>query len=151
VNQPYRDPSLGTRRPKLERILVATLLDPAATRELDAAAALARPVGGSIRLLHVLEALMYASPEMTELARRDPRTHPEASRKMADAVRHVVALGVSDVQGEIEFGIPADVVVKVANDGRFDVLVLGNRGRAGGVYAKALAESKIPIMAVPVG
>jgi nucleotide-binding universal stress UspA family protein len=120
-------------------------------RELEAAAALARSVGGSVRLLHVLEALMYASPEMTELARRDPRTHPEASRKMADAIRHVTALGVTDVQGNIEFGIAADVIVAHANDGRFDVLVLGHRGRAGGVYAKALAASRIPVMAVPLG
>jgi nucleotide-binding universal stress UspA family protein len=151
VNQPYRDPKLAARRPRLERILVATLLDAASTHELDAAATLARAAGGSIRLLHVLEALMYASPEMTELARRDPNTHPEASRRMADAIRHVTAAGVTDVQGDIEFGIPADVILAKANDGRHDLLVLGNRGRTGGVRARALAEAKIPVLSVPLG
>jgi nucleotide-binding universal stress UspA family protein len=150
VAQPYRDLGSGPSRPKIERLLVATLLEPP-LREVETAAALARAVGGSVCVLHVLEALMYSSAEMTELARRNPQTHPEASRKLAEAVRLVTTLGVSDAQGSIEYGIPAEIVVRYANSGRFDLLVLGNRGRSGGVHARALAESRIPVMNVPTG
>jgi hypothetical protein len=38
-------------------------------------------------VLCVLEALMYSSPEMAAQAERDPRTHPEATGKMANAIR----------------------------------------------------------------
>jgi nucleotide-binding universal stress UspA family protein len=149
VKQPYRDPRTESARPKLERLLVATLLDPTSLGHLPIVATLARATGGSVRLLHVLEALMYSSPEMTALAKRDPNTHPEASRKMAEAVRRLTELGLTDVQGSIEFGIPGDVILEQANSGAFDLLVLSHRGRGGGVYARALAESKIPVMSLP--
>ena len=149
MNQPYRDPRTGATGPSLERLLVATLLDPTARGELPMVAALARATHGTVRLLHVLEALMYSSPEMSALAKRDPDNHPEASRKMADAVRRLTELGVGDVQGTIEFGIPGDVILAQANSGAFDLLVLSHRGRGGGLYARAIAESKIPVMSVP--
>jgi nucleotide-binding universal stress UspA family protein len=149
VKQPYRDLRTEVTGPRLERLLVATLLDPASMRELAMVATLAKATNGSVRLLHVLEALMYASPEMTELARRDPNNHPEASRKMAEAIRLVTEMGVSDVQGSIEFGIPGDVILAQANSGAFDLLVLSHRSRGGGLYARAVAEAKIPVMSVP--
>jgi len=115
---------------------------------LDGAAVLARSVGASVHILCVLEALMYTPPEMRTLAQRDPGTHPETTQKLADAIGLVHGMGVQEVDGEIEFGIALDVVVQKANSGRFDLLVVGARGR-GHVAPQVIARATIPVLAVP--
>jgi nucleotide-binding universal stress UspA family protein len=150
VSTPYRGSSLSAQSPKLERILVATDLAPDAGAVVRTAAILGRSVGARVHVICVLEALMYSPPEMRALAEADRDTHPEASKKLADAVGTIHTLGVQEVDGEIEFGIAMDVVLGHANSGRYDLVVTGTRGR-GFFSSQLLARSTIPVLAVPVG
>jgi nucleotide-binding universal stress UspA family protein len=150
VQAPYREPSPSGRTLKVERILVATDLGPGAEAVLGAAATLAQGLGAKVHILYVLEALMYSPPDMQEAARRDPDNHPEASRKLADAIHRMRALGVQDVDGAIEFGIAVDVALEKAGAGGFDVLVTGSRTR-GHFAPTVMATSKIPVLVVPLG
>ena len=127
----------------LRRILVATDFDATSDAVVHAAAAVARATDAS-----VLEALMYSSPEMAAQAERDRRTHPEATRKMADAVGQLRDGGVKDANGSIEYGIAVDVLLRHANAGKFDLLIIGSR-RHGSTAAYVIPRSKIPVMTVP--
>lgn len=149
LQAPYREPSPSGRALKVNRILVATDFGPGAEAVLGAAATLARALGAKLYIVYVLEALMYSPPEMQEQARRDPETHPEATRNLADAIHRLRAFGVHDVDGGIEFGIAVDVVLDKTGAGGFDVLVTGSRAR--GHFAQRLvATSKIPVLTVPL-
>jgi nucleotide-binding universal stress UspA family protein len=129
-------------------ILVATDFDATSDAVVEAAAALARATDASVHLLCVLEALMYSSPEMAAQAERDPRTHPEASRKMADALDRLLDRGVKEADGSIDYGIGVDVILRHANAGKFDLLIIGSR-RHGSTAAYVIPRSKIPVMTVP--
>jgi nucleotide-binding universal stress UspA family protein len=144
MTQPYRDSSPGPHR-----LLVATDFDPASEAALERSAALARDSNGSILLLCVLEALMYAPPDMAALAARDPSLHPEVTRHMEDAVRRLHELGIATVSARIEFGIAEDVIARYANSGKFDLLVLGSRGN-GSTSAYVIPRVTIPVMVVPL-
>jgi nucleotide-binding universal stress UspA family protein len=149
VSTPYRGSSLAAGSPKLERILVATDLGPGRDALLEAAAMVARAAAAKLHVLCVLEALMYSPPEMRALADSDRETHPEATHKLAEVVARLRALGVQDVDGDLEFGIALDVVVEKANAGRFDLLIVGSRGR-GFFASQALTRSTIPVLVVPL-
>jgi nucleotide-binding universal stress UspA family protein len=132
----------------LARILVATDFDAASAAAVDAAADLACATGASVHLLSVLEALMYTPKEIAAFAERDPRTHPEVTRKMEVAIGRLRERGVKEVDGSIEFGIPVDVILRHANEGRFGLLLIGSR-RHGSSAAYVIPRSRIPVMAVP--
>lgn len=130
------------------RILVATDFDASSDGSLKAAAELARARDAPVHVLYVLEALMYSPPAIAALAEKDPATHPEATRRMAAAKARLAELGVHSVECSIEYGIAVDVIVRYANDGRFDVLVIGSR-RHGSTAANVVPRSRIPVFAVP--
>jgi nucleotide-binding universal stress UspA family protein len=133
----------------LRRILVATNFDGASNAAVETAANLARALGGSIHVLYVLEALMYAVPDMAAWAECDPRTHPEATRRLQEIIQVFRAHGVEHVDGSIEYGIASDVILRHANGGNFDLLVVGSHGRRGGVDTRLVAHAEIPVIAVP--
>lgn len=87
LRDPNRPGRLSAAKPRvraLGRILVATNFDSASNAAVGTAANLARALGGSIHVLCVLEALMYAVPDMVAWAESDPRTHPEATRRLQE-------------------------------------------------------------------
>jgi nucleotide-binding universal stress UspA family protein len=127
---------------------VATDFDGASNGALERGAAVAREANGSIHLLCVLEALMYAPLDVAALAAREPELHPEATRNMEDAVRRLRELGVEIIASSIEFGIAEDVIVRYANSTKFDLLVLGSRGK-GRMSAYVTSRVGIPVMVVP--
>ncbi len=132
-----------------KRILIATHFGGSFDAAADAAATLARALGGSIHLLCVLEAPMYGVPDMARMAERDARTHPEVSRRLQEATDALRAQGVAEVDASVAYGVPGDVILRVASEGRFSLLVIGSSGRGGGVAAELVARAKIPEMAIP--
>jgi nucleotide-binding universal stress UspA family protein len=127
---------------------VATNFDGASKAAIDAAASVARSGRCSIHVLCVLEALMYAVPEMAAWAERDPRTHPEVTRKLRETTSTLRAAGVEQVDASVEYGIAADVILRHASGGEFDLLVLGAGGHRGDVEAAVVARAKIPVIVV---
>jgi nucleotide-binding universal stress UspA family protein len=67
---------------------------------------------------------------------------------MESAVRRLHELGVETVASSIEFGIAADVIVRYANSGEFDLVVLGSRGR-GSTSAYVISHVSTPVMVIP--
>jgi nucleotide-binding universal stress UspA family protein len=152
LRDPNRPGRLSAAKPRvraLGRILVATNFDSASNAAVGTAANLARALGGSIHVLCVLEALMYAVPDMVAWAESDPRTHPEATRRLQEIIQEFRARGVEHVDGSIEYGIPIDVILRHANGGNFDLAVVGSHGRRGGVDACLVAHAEVPVIAVP--
>jgi nucleotide-binding universal stress UspA family protein len=147
--QPYRPPPAAPTRPRFRSLLVAMHLDPGAETVLEAAAALAKETGARVHVLSVLEALMYSPLDLGPFEERDPELHPEASRGMTRAVARLQELGVETVTGGIEFGIAADVIVQQADPARFDMILLGRRGK-GSVAAEVMARASIPVLIVPL-
>jgi nucleotide-binding universal stress UspA family protein len=148
MQQPYRGRTPGTTA-RLQRILVATLLDGVPLPEIELGNTLARTSSGSICVLHVLEALMYAPMTPAELAASKEAIHPEASRKLAEALQAATGPGVVEVEGKIEFGVPSEVIEAYATSKRYDVLVLGSRGRAGSVLRRVVQDAHVPILLAP--
>lgn len=134
---------------EFKRILLATNFDDASSAAVETAVGLARAAGESIHVLCVLEALMYAPPEMAQWAERDPQTHPEVTRKLQDVLRAIRARGVETIDGAIEYGIAVDVILRHANGGHFNLVVVGNHGRGGNLGAYVTARTKVPVVAVP--
>lgn len=134
---------------ELKRILLPTKFDEASTAASHAAAVLARTTGGSVHVLSVLEALMYGSPEMAAWAERDPRTHPRVTVELRETLESLRAEGVAEVDSEVAYGIATDVILERANEGRFDLLVVGKPEGGGRVGSYLVARAKIPVLAVP--
>jgi|ERR1700733_4017681 len=128
--------------PKLHRLLVATDFDAASDAAVEMGAALARDASAFVHLLYVIQA--PAPPG----AGANPKLPPEATCNMANAVRHLHELGVESVTSSIEFGIPADVIVRHASSTKFDLLVLGGRGK-GSTSKYVVMRVRIPVMVIP--
>jgi nucleotide-binding universal stress UspA family protein len=110
----------------LARILVATDFGPAADAALRHGRELARTVGASLHLLHVLENFFLRATPV------DPR-HVEATalRQLADRLtdddrRALHARYVVETSDH-----PADAIVAYARAAGIDVIVLGTEGRRG--------------------
>jgi nucleotide-binding universal stress UspA family protein len=102
-----------------KHFLVPTDLSPESTNALRYGMSLARAVGGDVLLLHVLNLRKNANAEPRDpagqvKARMDQflNQHPEAA---------------SMVTSRVEFGDPARVIVKVAEQTRADLIVMGVR------------------------
>jgi nucleotide-binding universal stress UspA family protein len=146
---PYRRSIPEQKLPKLHRLLIATNFDAASEAAVDMGAALAYRAGGaaSIHLVCVLEALMYTPWNMAALAERDPDLHPEVTHRVTNAVQHLREYGIENVESSIEFGIAADVIVRYAASGKFDVLILGRRQKAS-TATYVMARASIPVLTV---
>jgi nucleotide-binding universal stress UspA family protein len=138
----------GNKVMPASRILLATDFDSASDAALTAGAQLAVTLEARVTVLSVLEALMYASPEMGGLAEKDPNTHVEATRKVTEAVERLRTSGVRDVSSAIEYGIAVEVICKHAHKDEYDLVVVGSHGR-GTTVGDIIRKSAVPVMAVP--
>jgi nucleotide-binding universal stress UspA family protein len=143
--QPYRGPAPVS----IQRILIATELEAASETAVEIGTTLAQATRASVHLLCVLEAIMYSPPTMVSLVKEAPeKTHPEASRKMTELVRRLRKAEIENVRSSIEFGIAVDVIQRRAEEGSFDLVVLG-AGRRGTSATRLITRLKIPVLAVP--
>lgn len=145
MNQPYRAPAAVSIR----RMLIATELEVASEGAVEVGVALALAAGCSVHFLCVLEAIMYSPPRMAALVELAPeKTHPEATRKMAELVRRVTERGLEHVTSSIEFGIAVDVIQRRAEEDGFDLVVVGT-GRRATAATHLTQRLGIPVLAVP--
>ena len=92
---------------------------------------------------------MYSPPTMVDLVKRAPeKTHPGATRKMAELVQRVTTKGIEEVTSSIEFGIAVDVIQRRAEEGHFDLVVVGT-GRRATTATHLTLRLAIPVLAVP--
>lgn len=107
------------------RILVPHDFSDYSDNAIKVAADVARRYAASITLLHVLE---HAEPSAEVAAKRLER-----------AEHRVRAAGVERVDTKILHGVPFDTIIRFAEDGGYDLIVMGSQGRTG--IARAMIGS----------
>jgi nucleotide-binding universal stress UspA family protein len=113
----------------LRKILVPTDFSDGAAEALRVAVDLARRLDGEITLLHVYQMPVYPELAVSAEAVRDfLTTVQDALARAKDAVNHMdgPSIGIAQVEGQ-----PAAGIVAFAQEGKFDLVVIGTHGRTG--------------------
>ncbi|MEO8309559.1 MAG: universal stress protein [Caldimonas sp.] len=119
-----------------QRILVPVDGSMTSRRGLDAAIDMARLTGASLRLVHVIDELVFSTgfePGATYMKDVLPRIRSDGARVLDAARAQVAAAGVaSDTVLKECFGTrTSDVVLGAAKEWNADLIVLGTHGRRG--------------------
>jgi manganese transport protein len=133
------------------RIGVAVEFEKSDAAVLGQAAALARAHGASLVIVHVVEGLgaAFYGSDTDDLESRADRA------RMAALAEHLREGGL-EVQGLLGYGNPAEELVRLAVQERFDLLVLGTHGHRffadlalGRTVSPVLHRLTIPVLVVP--
>jgi len=119
-----------------ERILVPLDGSAHAFKALDYACDLAQKYGSALTLLHVVETrelLRGARRYLDDTEKVEEPPVQEYERKIADKVldeaqRRARERGVKEIRKAAEHGNPARTIVRVAESGGHDLIVMGTRG-----------------------
>ena len=146
----------------LERILVPTDFSAGSYAALGYAAFLASRLGASVEVLAVYDPVAQLDPSMPVQAPGSARPQTLAEFLRAEAEKKLQGF-LSDVPGgrgltitsRVESGPPADVIVRAAREGYFDLVVMGTRGvtgtaTVGSVVEKVIRNAPCPVLAVRV-
>jgi nucleotide-binding universal stress UspA family protein len=140
-----------------QRILVSVDDSEPSHEALDTAIELARTTGATVRVLHVLDELVFPvgfSADATYAGDVLPRLRSDAARLLEHARARVSAAGVS-VETLLDEGFArrtADVILQAAKDWAADLIVLGTHGRHGAsrLFMGSDAEQVLRAAPVPV-
>jgi nucleotide-binding universal stress UspA family protein len=135
------------------RILVATDFSDDARSALEGARAIARNLSAELQILYVWQPpLGIALAAMTTTGRG--QTLSDVAR--AEATRHLQALLRESQRPapspRVEIGVPDEVIVTLADSGRFDLIVMGASGvganvaRLGSVTRRVLGSAPCPVL-----
>jgi nucleotide-binding universal stress UspA family protein len=148
--------------PTPSRILVPVDLMEGSRAIVDYAVQLARPFNASVELLHAWEPPQYVAPDLLVAA---PGWNPQSLEKTAlDAARKELEALIGSFKGasvpltqRLEVGEPAAAVLRVAEVGGFDLIVMGTHGRRGlprlllgSVAQKVIARAHCPVLTLHV-
>lgn len=138
--------------PALQSILVPVDGSPPSLAALEHAIALAEDLGARIDVLHV-EVPDEISDSTSWLS---PRTHAQLDPAMEDATETALdaareLLG-DQISTRSEVGDPIRTIVTVANEGNYDLIVIGTHGRVGRLHAMlgSVAEAVLRNAPCPV-
>ena len=140
-----------------QRILVPVDNSAPARRALEAAIEMARTTKAKVRLLHVLDELVFPvgfGTNTTYAADILPRLRSDAARLLEEARARVVAAGVA-VETSLDECFArrtADVILEDARDWGSDLIVIGTHGRRGPsrLFMGSDAELVVRAAQVPV-
>lgn len=145
---------------RFSRILVPTDFSAGAEAAAVAAGELAAAVGGSVELLHVYTPPSLMLPdgstfaptaaELVEATERADFALTAAHRALAARIGNGVRIETASY-----IGAPAEEILRLADSGRYDVIVMGTHGRTGirrlmlgSVAEKVLRRASIPVLTV---
>ena len=147
----------------IERILVPTDFSPSSYAALGYAVSLGARLGAAIEVLGVYDAVEGVAPDaQVVVAGGATRPLVQVLRERAEADMERF---VSDVPGRtsvsmrtrIASGKPADVICQIADQDRFDLIVMGTHGRTGiarvvvgSVAEKVVRDAACPVLTVRV-
>ena len=105
------------RKPKVARMLVAIDGSEHAEKALEYAVEIAQKHGAKITVLHVEEAKLL-------------RLEPKAIEGVGECILSDAATKIKEVEFDkkLEFGSPAETIIKVAKKEDYDLIVIGSRG-----------------------
>ena len=110
---------IAKRKTKIKKLLVAIDGSEQSAKALDYAVELARHFKGKITLLHVEEAKLF-------------ELEPKAIKEVSANILNDAAAKIKDVPYDkrLEIGDPAKIILDVAKEENYDLIVLGSRGRS---------------------
>jgi nucleotide-binding universal stress UspA family protein len=142
--------------PRIHRIVVPVDFSEASERAIDYAGGLARLLGASLHLIHVVEEIVVASGP-TELSLPDTsalreRLHEDARSRLAAIVAKLKAAGPQRVTREIRNGSPAESIADATVVCGADLVVMATHGRTGLAHLLmgSVAERVIQTACCPV-
>ncbi len=120
----------------MKRILVPVDFSDCSEAALDHAVTLARSLGATIDVLYVWQAPTFLPPELL-IAGPGPQqtltdlTRHKAESELAEFAGRARARGAEIGGTLVEEGYPAQRIVERADEGGYDLLVIGTHGRTG--------------------
>jgi nucleotide-binding universal stress UspA family protein len=146
-----------------ERILVPTDFSAGSYAALGYAVFLAQRLGAAVEVLAVYETPLGIDldSKVTQPGRARPETLSEilresTDRKLRDFLRDVPGSQGVSLQGRVESGNPADVIVRIARQDGVDLISMGTKGiganerGTGSVLDKVVRGAPCPVLAVRV-
>lgn len=146
--------------PAIRRILVPTDFSEHSRRALEQALVLAEKMGASIDLLHVWEPPWSVNADAVTMMAGSATTTAETTG-LAQAGRDLHAWveqygkGSVTVRPHVEQGPPPDTLLRVIEEGKYDLVVMGTHGRTGlarlvlgSVAQKVAARAPCPVLTV---
>ena len=150
----------------IERILVPVDFSACSQAACEHAAFFAERLGAAVELLHVWDLPAWSGATLPELAvhrpeEGDPTLSGFVESRATRAMDHLVAgferRGISAVRRRLEMGDPATTIVRVAQEGGHDLIVMGTHGRRGvsrllmgSVAEKVVRTAPCPVLTMRV-
>ena len=147
------------------RILVPVDFSVCSLAALAHAAAVARASRSTIDVLHVwplahplsIDALASDRAGAPPWARVVELAETEAGEALASVLSDLEARGVDEPRGRVECGEPAEVILRAAREGGYDLIVMGTHGHGGvadrvrgGVAEQVIRRSRCPVLTIRV-
>jgi universal stress protein A len=141
------------------KILVPIDFSSHATHALGVAADLAGRYQASVTVTHVYEPIVYTVPEslITYMQEQTPQVLGELQKMLDKAQHDARALGVQHVDTKLLQGGAASELVRFADEGGYDLIVIGTHGRSGishlllgSVAEKVIRSAHCPVMTVRI-
>lgn len=137
---------------KIQKILVPLDGSQNSARGLEKAISIAQPTGATITGLYVIHVPIRAAVHVTPQQRKKEISFAESV--IGEALQKAEKSRVN-FRPKTETGSPAEKIAQVANDGSYDLVVIGSRGRGAGkemflgsVSNHVLHKARIPVMVV---
>jgi nucleotide-binding universal stress UspA family protein len=143
------------------RILVPTDYSEHSRASVEVAVSLAKSVGASVDIVHVLDRPVYSDGVMVRRSGEDQRSLSDLIRENAESEMSAFLAGLALPEGvtvthRMCSGEPAPRLAEEAKTGAYDLIVVGTHGRAGvlhllvGSTAERLIRlSPVPVLVVP--
>jgi universal stress protein A len=138
------------------RILVPTDFSPCSDAALGCAKRLAAKLGGTVRLLHVMEhTVVRASISPDMFVPEPPEVHAEVVKEARSRLSRRILVDSRSrvpVTSDIVYGPTSPMITAYAADNGFDLIVMGTRGRSGLAHLVmgSITESVIRTARCPV-
>lgn len=145
----------------IDRILVPVDFSACSQAACEHAAQIALRFGAVVELLHVWDVPAFSGAILPEVFTSAPAADDEsvagfvqkrATKAMEAMVADLERRGVVGVRRRLEMGDPTTAIVKVAEEGRFSLIVMGTHGRRGfsRLLLGSVAEKVVRIAPCPV-
>jgi nucleotide-binding universal stress UspA family protein len=139
---------------EIKHIVVPTDFNEPVRGALEVAIDLSQKLGATLTLLHVYDVPVYPYVWLEPSAVEAESIRAAAQRHLDDALAEL-RKQVPNAQGVLSSGVPWEQIIKVANDIRADLIVMGTHGRRGidhwmlgSVAERTVRCSPIPVLTV---
>lgn len=138
------------------KILIAVDFSPHAEHALEVAADLAKRLGAAVGIVHVHEPVVWA-PGLVEAldAKAGAALRSGLDGLLTEAATRARAAGVASVETRLIEGAPFVEIARCAQEGGYDLIVLGTHGRTGighaligSVAERVVRKAHCPVLTV---